>query len=254
VDYADEPYVRLFISDTVTWELLSFEAQTVLLHMLKGRFDRSGIFEHGRHAPSRAVTARTKIPLQIAEAGVAELVETGTWVLGDGCIVWPTFVAAQNTPRSDKARAAEYRQRRATAKVSSGRHDTPDSVTEAHGQRDETSQSVTERPHSIAEQSKADGEPNAAPAAATPGAPRKKRAKQIPKDWQPSSKLQEWCRGQGLSPEQIETQRQGFIDYWQGEGKPKVDWEATFRNRIRSGVDAGRIRTGAAMQQAEVWQ
>lgn len=71
------------------------------------------------------------------------------------------------------------------------------------------------------------------------------RGTRVRPDWQPLPALVTWCRGQGLTDRQIESERQGFVDYWVGvSGKAgvKLDWPATFRNRIRTGIEKGRIR------------
>jgi hypothetical protein len=67
VNWGDEEYVRLYVRDTVTWKLLGWEGRTVLLHMLRGKFDRSGVFVTGGHTLSRAVTAATDLPPDVAE-------------------------------------------------------------------------------------------------------------------------------------------------------------------------------------------
>lgn len=61
-------------------------------------------------------------------------------------------------------------------------------------------------------------------------------------DWQPSPDLQRWCREHGLSDDQVAYEVEGFVDYWLSEGDLKADWSATFRGRIRRGLETGRIR------------
>ena len=59
MNFEDEDYVRLYTRDTVTWELLGWEGHCVLTLMLRGKFDRAGVFVTGSHDLSRAVTAAT---------------------------------------------------------------------------------------------------------------------------------------------------------------------------------------------------
>jgi len=262
MNYGDEPYVRLYVSDTVSWKMLSWQAQTVLLHMLKGRFDRSGVFEHGGHTPSRGVTAVTGLPSEVTEPGVDELLATGTWKAADGCLVWPTFVPAQNTPRTPTSRKREERERNLAAKLlnDSGEVTPRDSVGQNVTERDTAGQSVTNchyrtRAHDEPDPDpdpEAEAEADRADVAATdsvpvPSKPKpRKRATQVPADWKPDDRLVAWCRSKGLSDRQIASETEGFVDYWAGEGKTKVDWTATFRNRIRSALDKGRIVPGGA--------
>src|SRR3954467_1418051 len=113
MNYEDEPYVRLYHTDTATWALLGWEGQTVLMHMLRGKFDRAGIFSCGRHEPSRAVTAVTRLPAELVEAGLAALLREEVWIVNNGQLVWPNYHHAQTCPRSDRLRQAESRKNRA---------------------------------------------------------------------------------------------------------------------------------------------
>jgi len=70
------------------------------------------------------------------------------------------------------------------------------------------------------------------------------RGTRVPEDWEPSTSVRAFCEKSGLSERQLRLERDGFIDHWRGvpgkEGR-KSDWDATFRNRIRSGIEKGRI-------------
>lgn len=112
MNYEDEPYARAYTRDTLNWKLLGWEGQTVLLHMLRDKFDRSGVLDLECHDPSHAVTAITGLPLYVTEPGVAALLHQKTWVVNDGKLVWPNYVRAQTCRRSDKARQQESRQNR----------------------------------------------------------------------------------------------------------------------------------------------
>lgn len=76
-----------------------------------------------------------------------------------------------------------------------------------------------------------------------PKAPAKKRKQQIPNNWQPSERCVELlCTDLGFTPEQLIDQIPEFIDFWHSEAEAKADWDATFRNRIRSWTKSGRLR------------
>lgn len=145
MNYPDESYVRLYTSDTATWSLLGWEGQTVLLHMLRGKFDRSGVFSCGRHEPSQAVTAVTRLPLAVVEIGLAAILREGVWILNAGQLVWPTYHYAQTCPRSDRLRQAESRKNRAIAAalpITPPANSLSQNVTECH-ELSQASQSVT---------------------------------------------------------------------------------------------------------------
>jgi hypothetical protein len=160
VNYEDEPYVRLYTTDTATWELLGWEGQTVLMHMLRGKFDRAGIFSCGRHEPSRAVTAVTRLPAELVEAGLAALLREEVWVVNNGQLVWPNYHHAQTCPRSDRLRQAESRKNRAKealAVITGQPSPMSRNVTDSH-ERSQASQSVTLSSSllSLADQNKGD--------------------------------------------------------------------------------------------------
>jgi hypothetical protein len=79
--------------------------------------------------------------------------------------------------------------------------------------------------------------------------PKRTRAKArsaIPEHWQVPEAESVWAGEQGLSPQQIARERDGFVDFWLSDGGLKADWGRTFRNRVRSGIANGRIKVGGA--------
>jgi len=236
MNYADEDYVRLYVADTVTWKLMSFEAQTVLLHMLKGRFDRSGVFEIGCHTPSRAVTAVTKVPEAIAEVGVAELLESGTWVLGDGCIVWPRYVSGQTTPRTDKSRQRESRQNRAKQRTVTIGHTLSQPVTPSHTE----SQPVT---LNRAEQSRAEVPPVVPPTGDRPKRTRVKRVdtRPYPDDLDPSKADLDCATRERVD---LAAELPRFRDHHLARGSKFLDWHAALRTWLRNARKFADERSG----------
>src|SRR5262249_19718138 len=72
-------------------------------------------------------------------------------------------------------------------------------------------------------------------------------AHQIPDDWWPSDADMQWVRDRyEVSIEAIEAEAEGFKTYWGGEGKPKVDWAKTWRNRWIQLEQYGKIRSRSA--------
>ncbi len=123
MNYPDEPYVRLYTSETAEWTMMSYEARTVMLHLLKGRFDRAGILAVGKHDPARVVASLTRIPEEVAKKGIAELLDNGTFERGPDCIVWPKYIEAQTCSKSEKLRKREYREKLAKDALMSHKSD-----------------------------------------------------------------------------------------------------------------------------------
>ena len=138
MNYPDEDYVRFYTRDTITWLALEYEGQAILSLMLHGRFNRSGIFDCGGHDPSHAVTLATRCPQDVAKVGLKRLLDTGTWVLNNGKIIWPQYVLAQTCKRSDRSRKRESRENLANEAMGNPSH----AVTRGHTR----SHAVTPKP------------------------------------------------------------------------------------------------------------
>lgn len=139
MDFANERYVRVYVRDTLTWELLGWEGQAVLTLSLR-KLDRAGCLDIGDADPSDAVAAVTRVPIEVVRVGMKRILERGVYVLGDGVLVMPNFIEGQETPQSDLQRARESRARRRDRAMVSKR-DPMASQTEAD--RHETSENVT---------------------------------------------------------------------------------------------------------------
>lgn len=75
-----------------------------------------------------------------------------------------------------------------------------------------------------------------------PPEPAKKtsRGSRLPADWVPSESTVEWCHEQGVDPVGVLPE---FLDHWAGvSGKSgvKLDWNGTFKNRVRDLIRWGR--------------
>lgn len=128
MDFADEPYVRLFIRDTKTWLRLGFEGQCVLMFLLR-KLDRAGVLD-GMDALESDVSLITGVPLDIVRVGMPRLLEQGVIEHVGDRVIMPNFLQAQSAVRSDRTRSRDLRERRAAR----ARHVTP---------RDETSRETT---------------------------------------------------------------------------------------------------------------
>ncbi len=75
-------------------------------------------------------------------------------------------------------------------------------------------------------------------------APRSRdRGGRLPTDWKPDESVVAWCVDRGLTLAQVDEALAEFHDFWKSAVKnaTKLDWNATFRNRIRKLVDEGRF-------------
>jgi hypothetical protein len=74
-------------------------------------------------------------------------------------------------------------------------------------------------------------------------APKGKLGKRLPEDWQAAEAERAFGRNLGLSDAQIDEEQGQFKDFWRGvpgQRGHKLDWPATFRNRLRD--VAGRMQ------------
>lgn len=65
------------------------------------------------------------------------------------------------------------------------------------------------------------------------------RPAQIPSDWTPNEAERKRALELGVDPDRATEE---FVAYWQGAGKAKADWQATFRNRVIALADLGRCK------------
>jgi hypothetical protein len=111
VDFADEPYVRLYTRKTLTHKLLGWEGRAVMRLMLD-EFDASGVFAI-RGDAARCISAVTEMPVELVRVGLERLLETETWIVTAQAVTWPTYEEAQHCTRSNRLRQLEFRRRRA---------------------------------------------------------------------------------------------------------------------------------------------
>ena len=109
--WEDERYVRVYTRDTLNWLALSFEAQGVLVLLLR-KLDRAGIMDLGNHGKRGIIIAighghRWE---QLAPA-VDELLRDGCLRIEGTRAVAPNFIEAQEAQASDAARQRTKRER-----------------------------------------------------------------------------------------------------------------------------------------------
>lgn len=110
MDWSNERYVRLYTRDTPDWMLLSWEARSLWMHLLR-KLDRSGVLELGRHS-LRGLAAAVGMPIDVVARALPELIEDGCLQQNGNRLVAPNYLDANETAQSDAQRAREYRERR----------------------------------------------------------------------------------------------------------------------------------------------
>jgi hypothetical protein len=136
--WEDERYVRVYTRDTPGWLSLSFDAQSLLVLLLR-KVDRAGLLSLGKLGPRAvAVVIGHGAQWKRIEPALQELLDAGTAVINGDTLAIPNFVAAQETPASGAQRTRDWRERQ---QVSALRDAAARDVSSRFG--DETSQNVT---------------------------------------------------------------------------------------------------------------
>ena len=79
------------------------------------------------------------------------------------------------------------------------------------------------------------------PSSEPSGGARAKRAHRIPDDFSVTADLRAWGYGKALTDAEMDRATERFVNYWQGSGKAKSDWAATWRNWLLREIDEGRM-------------
>lgn len=107
--WEDERYVKLYVRDTINWTLLSYDAQSLVMHLLR-KVNRAGVLEIGPHgARGLAVLLRHPDSDRLQKT-LDELTAAGTITIRSGVLTFPNFIDAQESKQSDKARQAKSRE------------------------------------------------------------------------------------------------------------------------------------------------
>lgn len=143
MDWSNEAYVKVYTRETDDDLALSWEARAVWDAALK-KFDRSGVIATKRGA--RGLAALVRIPIEVVERAIPELLTDGRLVERDDCFIAPNYIEAQEASKSDKLRQKESRERRRSGVTF---RDAPvtnrDVIDPAVTKRDQPSQIVTDR-------------------------------------------------------------------------------------------------------------
>lgn len=175
MEWSEEKYVKLYVRDTVTWLSWPWQAKA-LWPLLMRKLDGAGMLECGNTHPAKAVSLVVAMPLEVVEAGLVAILESGTLEKVPNGLLAPKFLEGQEARKSDALRQREARARRREDIVSRKPAESGGSASHGVTRRHETSQPVTLQP------SPAQPSPELLP-------PRKRdgRAKKPPNpNWQPT--------------------------------------------------------------------
>jgi hypothetical protein len=109
MDWANERYVRVYTRDTESWLCLGWEAQCLLLKMLR-KADRAGAVETKRG--SKGLAALVVMPADVVERVLPELLEDGCVEQKPSGFLIVNFIEAQEASMSPAARQRDSRERR----------------------------------------------------------------------------------------------------------------------------------------------
>lgn len=111
MNWADERYVRLYTRETAEWLAMCWEAKA-LFGLLLRKADRTGMVAV-KLGPNRArlVGGLTGLPVEVAHAGLSDMLADGCLVETDTGYLFRNFIEAQEAEASDAKRAREYRER-----------------------------------------------------------------------------------------------------------------------------------------------
>lgn len=242
IDWANDPFARLYKRETDDDLLLSWEARAVWHEFIK-KCDQSGLLETRRGV--RGLAALIRVPVEVVERVLQELIEDGRMrsVPNKGFIA-PNYLVANFTPRSDNARQADSRLRRRMEAMATDNQPVtivnPSlDVTRGHTASLAVTHNSTDHTHHIG---------TSAPAAPveTPfelqETPAKRRGRPpkarhgIPHDWRPRDQERELAASLGLD---CDVEAREFLNWWLADGRPKKDWHQTFANRLEAQAKRG---------------
>jgi hypothetical protein len=249
IDWANEPYVRLYKRKTDDDLLLTWEARAVWHEMLK-EFDRSGIIATRRGV--RGLAAVIRVPVEVVERVMPELIEDGRiQSIPHVGFASKNYLVANDTPRSNRARQEESRTRRIQTVLSSTNSEitsnavshgvTPDNAESrdvthirSYQDRSDTDHQSATPPGDDLSRLKAKCDALNAPLELVPSEPKRRgRPKSvnapIPEDWEPRQSERAKAVELGLDPDHEAAE---FKAFWLGDGRAKKDWHMTFLNRL----------------------
>lgn len=129
MDFTNEAYVRVYKRDTTTWRRLGWEGQCTLMQLLR-KVDRAGVIDIDDLDPAEACAMHTGGPIEFVREGVTRMLSLGVAEHRGTSLVFPRFLEAQESSKSDRQRQRESRERRRDQ----ARSEPSQNVTESHAE------------------------------------------------------------------------------------------------------------------------
>ena len=137
--WEDERYVRIYTRDTPDWMAMEWQGRAVF-YELSRKVDRSGFVPLGKSG-TRGLAGLLRMPVDVVEVGVSELLKDGCVEQVDGGLLIGNFIEAQEARQSDAARKRAQRERDRNEKRDGAGYEESRDL----GEQDETGQGVTKR-------------------------------------------------------------------------------------------------------------
>lgn len=107
MEWSDERYVRLYTRDTPDWVALGWEAQALLMLLMR-KMDRAGVLHLGK-SQEHGLAAMLHMPAEVVTRALARLLDDGCFERVGNSLVMRNFLPAQEARQSDRHRQAESR-------------------------------------------------------------------------------------------------------------------------------------------------
>lgn len=111
MDFHNESYVRVYTRNTSTWLRLGYDAQCLMLQLLRV-VDMAGVLDLEDMTPVEASVLHTGAPPETAAKALKTLVQHKVVEIRGAALWFPRFKEAQEANKSDKQRQRESRDKR----------------------------------------------------------------------------------------------------------------------------------------------
>jgi hypothetical protein len=231
MDYGNEPWIKVYTRDTGGWSSLTWQARGLSLEISRKLDARGELSLGARGLPALAGLLRAS--WSEIEPFVRELIGDGRLVVDGAMLRDPGHVERQLARTSDALRKKMQRDREAVSQHVTRRHSTSHDVTNRSEEK-RSDQKRKEIPPVPSAQVPLGGTDSL-------GAKVKVlRGTRLPDGWTPSDETQAWARANGVA-DPCGRLLDEFRDFWAGVPGTrgvKLNWDATFRNRVRQVAEA----------------
>lgn len=200
----------------------------------------------------RGIAGRCNQSIRSFRIAMDELLASGKLHLADGKIDNPraqkeldsVYQNRKNAAKGGRSQKKVCEKSREVAETSSGQHiDGPRPL-----ENNDLLEASLEGDVSLIDKRREEKKPPLSPPGGEGGKSRSNKGARIDPDWQPSESLVAFARSLGFAQDAWKSVRDEFVDYWRGVAGPKsvkLDWDATFRNWLRTTAERRGVRPAA---------